>query len=626
MSNFVWSQETTPSELIPMLEALEFEYPVSSRGRGLKLQFKRIKDKDTVSRVTRKSGSVTIEYTSIAAAARGLGNAFADVDGTERTPFSSLGIMLDVSRNQVMKVDHVKGWMRRLALAGNNLILIYAENTYELEDDPFFGYMRGGYTLEELQELDQYAADLGIELVGCIQVLAHMQSTLRWADVYQDIKDTATVMLVDEPKTYALIQKMLDFWGKALRSRRIHIGMDEAWDLARGVFLNRHGYEREFDVFNRHLAKVNGMCKKAGLAPMIWSDMYFRLSNPAHDYYDPNHKVPKDVASAIPKNVRLVYWDYYHNEQSFYETMIDRHAEMGFPPVMASGIWTWSKMWYDHVRTAATIRPCIAACRSRKVRELCFTMWGDDGAYCHYDSALAGIVFASDLAYGSDDEELTAARFEAICHADYASQIIAGEMCYIDSPAADPVTKMLLVKTPDMIWDDPLLGMAFDSYKRKDPEFDLKLVDKCDEILCHLLPRIDENAAGDVAHAVNTLRAIMTKTELRGSLEAAYDAGDRVALREIAVTMVPAAIAAMKEFDSSFREQWLNTAKPFGLEVIQVRNAGVIARLEELGRRLREFLNGDTDVIDELEARLPLSAPSMRLHTHTKIHTAGQIW
>jgi len=626
MSNFIWSKESTPAELIPMLETLEFEYPVSSRGRGLKLAFKRIRANGTVSRVTRKSGSVTIEYTSVVAAARGLGNAFAGIDGEERTPFTSLGIMLDVSRNQVMKVDHLKGWMRRLALSGNNLIMVYAENTYELEDDPFFGYMRGGYTLEELQELDDYAAALGIELVACIQTLGHMMSTLRWREIYHDVTDTSGVMLVDEPKTYELIQKMLDFWSKALRSRRINIGMDEAWDLGRGEFLTRNGYEDPFAIFNRHLAKVNGMCKKMGFTPMIWSDMYFRLSNPKRDYYDLTNKVPAKVAAAIPKNVQLGYWDYYHEKQSFYEEMIDRHAEMGFPPVMVSGIWTWGQMWYDHVRTASTVRPCIAACRSRKVKELCFTMWGDDGAYCHYDSALAGIVFASDLAYGSDDEELTAARFEAICHADYAAQIVAGEMCYIDSPAADPVTKMLLVETPGMIWDDPLLGMAFDSYKRTDPEFDLKLVDKCDEILCHLLPHIDENAAGDVAHAVNTLRAIMTKVELRGSLEAAYDAGDRVALREIAVTMVPAAISAMKEFDASFREQWLNTAKPFGLEVIQVRNAGVITRLEELGRRLREFLNGDTDVIDELEARLPLSAKPLRLHVHSKIHTAGQIW
>lgn len=335
----VWSKAETPQELFPLLETLGEEFPVSGSGKGLKVEFKRINNEETVSNVIRSKGKVLIEYSSLTAAARGLGSALAGIEGRNATSFTTLGIMLDVSRNMVMKVDALKRWFRLLALAGHNTVMLYTEDTYELEDVPVFGYMRGGYSLEEIRELDEYAKKLGIELVGCIQTLGHMEQILQWSE-FNKIRDTRSVMLADQPETFDLIEKMLSFWKEALSSRRIHIGMDETHDLGRGVFLDRYGYERGFDIFNRHLQKVNALCQKHGLCPMIWSDMYFRLSNPQQEYYDLDSPIPDDVRDAIPKNVQLVYWDYYHRDPDFYSAMLRRHRELGFAPVMASGIWT----------------------------------------------------------------------------------------------------------------------------------------------------------------------------------------------------------------------------------------------------------------------------------------------
>ena len=43
MSALIWNPETVPAELIPMLETLGEEYPVASHGRGLKINFEKIK-------------------------------------------------------------------------------------------------------------------------------------------------------------------------------------------------------------------------------------------------------------------------------------------------------------------------------------------------------------------------------------------------------------------------------------------------------------------------------------------------------------------------------------------------------------------------------------------------------
>ena len=64
--------------------------------------------------------------------------------------------------------------------------------------------------MEELKEIDGHATDLGIELIGCIQTLGHMSQALKWP-VYADVQDTASVLMVGDARTYALIEKSISF-------------------------------------------------------------------------------------------------------------------------------------------------------------------------------------------------------------------------------------------------------------------------------------------------------------------------------------------------------------------------------------------------------------------------------
>jgi hexosaminidase len=212
------------------------------------------------------------------------------------------------------------------------------------------------------------------------------------------VRDTDRVLLVGEPRTYALIEKMVRFWKDAVRSRRIHIGMDETHDLGRGRYQDLYGYRRGFEVFNEHLARVVDLCRAEGLEPMIWSDMYFRMGSKTGDYYDVESEIPAGVAAAIPKAAQLVYWDYYHTDEGFYREWIKRHRALGFEPMMASGVWTWGRFVYSHVYTLETAIPCVRACLKEGLREIFFTMWKDDGAAVDFDSALAGVLYVAEAA------------------------------------------------------------------------------------------------------------------------------------------------------------------------------------------------------------------------------------
>ena len=67
-----------------------------------------------------------------------------------------LGVMLDCSRNAVLKPEKVKEFARIIRKMGYDTLMLYTEDTYEIESQPYFGYLRGKYTKEELKDIDKY--------------------------------------------------------------------------------------------------------------------------------------------------------------------------------------------------------------------------------------------------------------------------------------------------------------------------------------------------------------------------------------------------------------------------------------------------------------------------------------
>ena len=222
-----WNPADLEQTLAEALRTLAEEYPLKEGKGAPALEFSPTDASGTLE-VERKDGIVTIKHGSLAAALRGVGAALAGLPEkgrkiSEGTPFTALGIMLDCSRNAVMHVDYLRKWLRRLALFGYNTVMLYTEDTYALPDEPFFGFLRGAYSPEELREIDEYAASLGIDMIGCIQTLGHLEQILKWRS-YGEVKDTSSVMLVDEEKTYDLIRKMVENFAECFRSKRIHVG------------------------------------------------------------------------------------------------------------------------------------------------------------------------------------------------------------------------------------------------------------------------------------------------------------------------------------------------------------------------------------------------------------------
>ena len=529
--------------------------------------------------------------------------------------FDTLGAMLDVSRGRVLKVDYLKGRFDRMKKMGYNAVMLYTEDVFKLEGEPKWGYMRGGYTLEEMKDLKAHADRIGFKMIPCVETLGHLEQPFRWAD-FADVKNTSSTILVGEEKAYALIDKIVAFWAQAVGGTRIHLGMDEAWGFAGAKYEKRNGKRPGVDVFLDHLNRVNAICAKHGFTePIIWSDMFYRLASPRHDYYDPEAKADPALAARIPKNMRLCYWDYYHDRQDYYEGMIDGHRSLGSEPVLAGGIQIWSHFLHDREKTLATMSAFLAAARKKGCKEFFFTLWGDDGGTAIQGVAEEGLFACAELAQGRTAEPTAdnCARFREITGLDYRSLAKLGEVC---RHYADEWPDMILEAS--MLYDDPLYCGNYRNYLVRKPSEttdrrfycahykDAAWRDDGEKVMADHRRVLAECAelSGLPQAASDLARVLSAKVSYEADLLAAWKAKDLPTLARLARTDLPALISKMKAFMESYRTDWYATSQPFGFERVQKRNAAALARLEEAKRRLDDWLAGKTKTIEELDETL----------------------
>lgn len=597
ITSYTWDHTTTDPVITSALSVLSGRYPVlNGNDNATTITFKKSDDPTLCTAQKDLGGAITITYGRANMAIRMVGNILADSSATisEKCPFNTLGIMLDCSRNAVMTVKHLKTYLDRLAILGYNMVMLYTEDTFRPEGEPLFGFMRSAYRQSEIREIDDYAASLGIELIPCIEALGHMDQIFKWGK-YADIRDKDGILLVDEEKTYALIEKMVVFWKEAVRSSRIHLGMDEAHGLGTGRHEEIHGKESAFDIINRHLERCCKICEKHGLKPMIWSDMYFRIGSKTNDYYDLDSQPPQSVIDGVPKGLELVYWDYYHENQDFYEKFIEKHRAIAGDPLMGSGVWTWDKFWYDHTITRNTVIPCLAACREKNLKEVFFTMWGDRGGFCDYDSAFAGLAFSADLSFrGEADPE----------HLEKILKTLFGGASY---KAITTLGELMLWNIPSFIFDDPLMLLYIRSFcntkepwTNNDEKTDYATLKKGFLDVAKVLKKAPDGDAGSMALARALVSSINAKFAYA---DAAFETLKKSEHRTDAPALLKLANkyeAAISEFYTEFCDMWNTHNKPCGLESIQLRLGGQVIRAGELVCRLEDFINSDDTTIPEL--------------------------
>ena len=507
----------------------------------------------------------------------------------ENPLFATNGAMLQ--ETNTTNLDTTKTIFRKMALMGMNAVLFYIEDTYELPGRPYFGYMRGSFTHEQLKELDGYAQSLGIELIPCIQTLGHLATHLRWiaANPY---KDTSFELLAGSQETYDLIGDMFKTCKECFTTRRVHIGMDETKTLGTGAYLAQNGYTDRREIYFKHLEMVRNLAFENGLEPMMWSDMFFRFAGKDLQNfrdYDPRVVFTEEVKDKIPIGVRQVFWDYYNSDESFYETNIIKHREVfDDEPIFAGGVWCWSGYCPLYSRSLQYTVPALEACRKNNVKEVFATVWG--GSEHSIILSLAGLAWYADYDYcGKFDISSVKDCFSRSCDGVSYDEIMLCEL-----PEHPDGSKLGLTRA--LIHNDPLLGLA-DKHIAGLPMQDYykKVTER--------LTSANGNK-GVFAPAYDTIVKVSSLLENKADfgvrLKEAYDKKDTQALKE-RLLECDVIIEKVKALRESHRAMWMNYNTPFGWEDFDNAFGGLMARFDTAKDRISKYLDGEIDRIHELE-------------------------
>ena len=551
--------------------------------------------------VTLSGGVATIYYRDKVQFFRGLGVLIENVKKScqfeifEDGHFTTLSAMIDASRCLVPKVESVFSVLDYMALMGYNMMMLYTEDMIELEGRPYFGYMRGRYSMDELHAIDDYAYEYGIEAIACVECYGHMEKYLIWPEA-RKIKDNDRVMLAREEETFKFVDQLISTASKAFRSRRIHIGMDEAWNMGRGAFLTKNGYVPPFDIFNEYMERLIGITNKYGMKPMMWSDMYFRVQNEKGAYYEESTEIPESTKKLIPKEVELVFW-HYGEKPWCDDYMLKKHNELGRKVIYAGGNWGWTGHFPENNYMMSTTKFSLDACRNNGVKEAMLTIWGNDNNECDTYANLFGLSYFAENCYDkSPSKDKLKARFEATTGGDYE---LFYKMSYYHSDfenGDDYPNFNARFFGKHLFWQDVLAGLH-----------DKNLFEKPMSEHYAMAAEIYRGREGDgrfgylYEFAFRTLDYLATKTYIAERLQPAYKARDRELLLELKEKHLPLLKEKCMAIHKTHKAAWFKNNKVMGWQNLDIRYAGVVARCDTAIEQIGDYLDGKISKIEELD-------------------------
>ena len=501
---------------------------------------------------------------------------------SQKPCFDTLGPMLDMSRSKVMTVDGVCRFIDHIAALGMNMLMLYTEDTYEIKERPQFGYLRGKYSIAELRDIDCYAKSMGVELIPCIQTFGHLEQYLKNPEG-KGLRDTEKVLLAGDEEVYKFIEQEITAVRSAFSTDRIHLGMDETNGMGLGNYLNKNGYCNPEDIYNNHLERVLKICGKYFKRPMIWSDMVTTPHNVK--LYSEEYTPDKNFIDKVPKGVDLVFWDYYHENYSFYKKNIDNHFMFSPNVLFGGGVWTWNGIIPNFEYTLKATKPALEACIDGGIKDVIATMWVSGGSGADYNQALPGLVVFSEYCYhGKDctDDDI----FEVSEHLTGVDRelFFAISDIYLGRIKASSLSTAFL-------HSDILLNLTHHDIDYKSAKETFK---NAQNIIAS-----KQYKYGDFF--IKFYDIAIDRADIFENLKKAYKSNDREYMKAAAQTILPRLADNTRDFYKMVKKLWYTNYKGNGIENYTHDFGGTILRIEDAIELISSYLDGKIQKIDALE-------------------------
>ncbi len=499
-----------------------------------------------------------------------------------------LGVSLDCSRNGVLKVEQVKWYAKTLKEMGYNALFLYLEDTYEIPSQPYFGHLRGRYSKDELKEIDRYCVEIGVEFMVQIQTLAHLEQMFKWYTEYYDVNDCGNILLIGEEKTYELIEDMISTIAECITSKKINIGMDEAFTLGAGKYYQKHGPYDRLEIMKQHLNRVCEITRKYGLEPIVAGDMFCKLAYNIENQYDEVDISKAKEVTGIPEDVSLIYWDYYSDDYDHYVKEIKKNQIFGRELYFMGGAWTWNGLSPANEMSMKRTKAAVQACLDCGIDKIIMSIWGDDGSECPAHTVLPTLMYTAEILKGNHDLDDIKAKFKKIVGCDFDSLML---LDMFDKPGGN------LKGNPSkyLLYNDLFMGIRDSRISKGDNLRYMELAEKTHAV------KEKECIFKETFESYEKLANVLSvKTELGIRTREAYLARDMETLKAI-LADYDVYMERLQEFHKAFQNMWFKYNKPHGFDVQDMRIGGAMQRALSCKNRLIALINGEINEIPELD-------------------------
>jgi len=357
-------------------------------------------------RLTVRSDGVDIEGASPAGCFHGLQTlaqlAASARDGRvacceilDRPDFTTRGLLFDVTRGRVPRLETLKLLADRLSALKANQLQLNIEHAFVFSFDPEICHPDEGLTPDEIREFDAYCHDRFIELVPAPATFGHMgrilsmpkyrhlaevEATSTWDRMTWLQRMRGLTLDCANPEAHELIERMWSDVLDAFRSPVVNICGDEPHDLGQGK--NRARFAgRIGEAYLEQIRRTYEICARRGRRVQFWSDVVR------------NHS---DLFDMVPRDATVLHWGY--DDPADYEGT-QRLVEAGLDTIVCPGTSGWKRILNGMNLAERNIARFAEAGKRYGATGLVTTDWGDHGHFNMLGCSWHGIALGAAKAW-----------------------------------------------------------------------------------------------------------------------------------------------------------------------------------------------------------------------------------
>jgi len=318
--------------------------------------------------------------------------------------FPTRGIMLDVSRDRVPRMDELFTVVAQLADLKINHLQLYTEHTFAYvgHDEVWRGW--SPFTPDEICRLDEHCKHHGITLAANQNCFGHLASWFRFPKyaALAEIQGTETPwsfydftrlgpfsLCPGDPGSIALIEDLLAQLFPCFSSGMVNINSDETFDVGHGRSRDRVAKLGSAAVYFEFLGKVAQACRTRNFTPMFWADIAL------------NHA---EAADQIPEGLIALAWG-YEPDSKFADWCHTLHRA-GRETWVCPGTSSWRSITGRTTERRGNITAAVRDGLKHGASGMLTCDWGDVGHRQQWPISLHGIAHAADAAWTGNGESI----------------------------------------------------------------------------------------------------------------------------------------------------------------------------------------------------------------------------